>query len=352
MAIENHNPQPGTIFVRHVPVRRILLTRSHPFTPGSFANLARNLTQQNYWLQPQLWNRRSIKPAVRWELLIAEAPGTPTTVPNVIGDTTANGVVAITALGFLVTVIYQISPANPPNTIINQTPAGGAHVPITTPVTLTSVAYLTAPNVIGLTQSQASTALVLAGFAPTFTSSYTSTPLGLVDAQSISAGNIVNQLTSPYPITVDISLGPSPFVLLQIAVQAVIEAQLNVQIQYQPSATVPAGYIISQSPAGGTVVPIQGTVVTLVCANGPPSPYATVMMPSVVGLFANTAVEALAALGISVDKYQWVISNAAEGTVTTQSVGAGTQVLPGTIVVLTLSQGTASITATTVVPTV
>jgi beta-lactam-binding protein with PASTA domain len=175
-------------------------------------------------------------------------------------------------------------------------------------------------------------------------------PAGLVISQSIVAGTPVAFGTL---ITITVSNGPGALpVQIDTAVAAIVAAGLNVVITYQSDPTVPAGYVISQNPPQGTVVPIQGTVVTLVCSTGPGYPMGAVPMPGVIGLTAQQAVTALMSIGISMGKYLFAISSSPGGTVIAQSVPQNQFVIQGTIVQLTLSLGPTSIPGTVVVPNI
>ena len=62
---------------------------------------------------------------------------------------------------------------------------------------------------------------------------------------------------------------------------------------FRSSRTVPAGRVISQSPAAGRILE-AGASVTIAVSTGPP---AVVAVPSVLGLSARDAVQALADAG-------------------------------------------------------
>ena len=104
----------------------------------------------------------------------------------------------------------------------------------------------------------------------------------------------------------------------------------------QYSATVPAGRVISQTPAAGTTVN-EGAMVSLVISLGAP---AQVAVPNVVGQPQAAAAIAITAIGLSVG----VISTAKHptvpaGQVISQQPAAGTLVLQGSAVNLLVSLG-------------
>ncbi len=140
------------------------------------------------------------------------------------------------------------------------------------------------------------------------------------------------------------------------AVQAITQAGLVPVINYATSNTVAAGSIIpgSQSPAAGTVVTpgTQQAQVSFTVSTGPAQSLGNVTVPNVVGLFAQNAYDALQAVNLSVDKLTFAVSSSADGTVTAQSVTAGSSVAAGTIVKLTVSTGPAKAANTVSVPAV
>ena len=124
---------------------------------------------------------------------------------------------------------------------------------------------------------------------------------------------------------------------------AILNAGLVPVVLYAPSMSTPAGQVIpgSQSPAAGTqVLPgSQQALVSFTVSQGAPTPLGNVTAPNCMGMPSQVAYQALAAVGLSVDRPQWAVNVAQEGTVIAQSVTAGASVPAGTIVVLTFSMG-------------
>ena len=130
------------------------------------------------------------------------------------------------------------------------------------------------PNVVGLTQASAQSAITAAGLTVgVITQAYSATvPAGSVISQNPAAG------TSGLPsaaVSLVISKGAQPATVPNVvgktqtaAQNAITAAGLTVGIVTQVySATVPAGSVISQNPAAGTSV-LSGTVVSLVVSKG------------------------------------------------------------------------------------
>lgn len=141
------------------------------------------------------------------------------------------------------------------------------------------------------------------------------------------------------------------------AIAAISNAGLVPIVNYASSNTVPAGQIIpgSQSPAAGTSVTpgTQAAQISFTVSTGPPNALGNVTVPNVVGMFAQVAYDALAAVNLSVDKVTWLIaSSPPEGCVISQTPTAGSVVPAGTIVKLTISMGSTRPANTVTVPTV
>ena len=120
-------------------------------------------------------------------LVVSSGPP-PTTVPNVVGSTQAAATAAINAAALVVgTVTQQSSSTVAAGNVISQTPAGGTQVSSGSAVNLviSSGPAPTVPNVVGLTQAAATTAIANAGLT-----------LGTVSQQSsatVAAGTVISQ---------------------------------------------------------------------------------------------------------------------------------------------------------------
>lgn len=102
-----------------------------------------------------------------------------------------------------------------------------------------------------------------------------------------------------------------------------------------PSATVPAGSVISQEPSAGTGVP-SGSAVNLVVSSGPQG----VSVPNVVGQTQSAAQSAITSVGLTVGTVTTAPSTTVPaGNVISQTPAAGTTALLGTAVNLVVSVG-------------
>jgi PASTA domain-containing protein len=147
-------------------------------------------------------------------------------------------------------------------------PAGLSWVVTGTPVD-------TVPNVVGLTQSAASSAITGAGLTvgTVSTASSSTVPSGSVISQSPTAGAIA---TAGSAVNLSVSTGPPPVTvpnvvgLTQAAASSAIKAAGLVvgTVSSASSSTVPSGSVISQSPSAGASA-TAGSAVTLTVSSGP-----------------------------------------------------------------------------------
>lgn len=154
----------------------------------------------------------------------------------------------------------------------------------------------------GLTLDQAKDALGSAGMSlGKVTEQYDDTvPSGMVISQSPAQDTAVRHGT---PVALVISKGPQPLPVpdvrgmnQQAAVKAISDAGLTAKIAAEPvnDKKVPAGAVVSQTPANGTLT--RGEAVTLTLSKGPKQ----VHVPSFIGKQADAARKALETLGFDV----------------------------------------------------
>ena len=205
--------------------------------------------------------------------------GPPVNVPDVVGLTQTAATTAITNAELVVgTVTQQSSATVPAGEVISQNPAAGTNVTVGSAVNLvvsTGPAPVSVPNVVGMTQSAATTAITNAELVVgTVTQQSSATvPEGKVISQSPTAGtdvangSAVNLVVSTGPATVSV---PDVVGLMQApATTAIANAELVVgTVTQQSSTTVPVGEVISQNPSAGTSVTV-GSTVNLVVSSGP-----------------------------------------------------------------------------------
>lgn len=169
----------------------------------------------------------------------------------------------------------------------------------------------------------------------------------------------------PEPIATPLGVIPTAVVTIGVFPPAVINSGVTIwdatfkcvnagliigQDQWITNPTVPYGYVISQSPASGTVVPLW-TVVNFVVSFGPGATVQTLSVPNVVGLEAYQAEQQCTALGMDINPRAYAYSaTVARDYVIAQSVAAGLVVNTSTPISMTVSIGTAPTSPTVTVP--
>jgi beta-lactam-binding protein with PASTA domain len=219
-------------------------------------------------------------------------------------------------------------------------------------VTVDNANATTVPNVVGLTQAAAQTAITGASLVVgTVTTSNSATvAAGLVISQTPAGGS---GSTRGSAVALSVSLGPAlvtvPTVtgLTQAAAQSAITgATLTVgAVTTANSGTVAAGLVISQSPSGGSSA-APNSAVGFVVSLGP----ALVTVPTVTGLTQAAAQSAITGATLVVGTVTTANSSTvASGLVISQSPTAGSSALPGSSVAFVVSTGPVVVTG---VPTV
>lgn len=121
------------------------------------------------------------------------------------------------------------------------------------------------------------------------------------------------------------------------ATSAITGAGLVAGRSEAPSDDVPAGSVVSQDPAAGTMVG-DGSTVNIVVSTGPPPPV-VVPVPDVVGQAVADATITLEGEGFVVETTEEQSETVEAGLVISMNPAAGTEVAEGTTVALTVSSG-------------
>ncbi len=211
-------------------------------------------------------------------LVVSLGPA-PVSVPSVANLTQAAATSAITSAGLVVGTVTTASSATvAAGSVISQSPAAGTSVASGSAVNLvvsTGPAPVSVPNVVNLTQAAATSAITGAGLVvgTVTTASSATVAAGSVINQSpapgtsVASGSAVNLIVSTGPLLVSV---PNVVGLTQAAATtAITNATLVVgSVTTTPSATVPAGSVVTQNPAAGASV-ASGSAVNLVVSTGP-----------------------------------------------------------------------------------
>jgi len=204
------------------------------------------------------------------------------TVPDVVGQPQASAEATIIAAGLTVGAITQVySAVLPAGYVISQNPAGGTLALSGSSVALTisqGPAPVLVPDVVGMTQSDAETAILTANLVVGMvtTANSPTVPAGNVISQNPTGGTSVAEGSS---VSLVISLGPVMVTVPNVAGltqaaagSAITTAGLTIgPVSTANSDTIPAGSVISQNPTAGNSVP-QGTAVNLTISLGPQGP--------------------------------------------------------------------------------
>jgi len=198
-------------------------------------------------------------------------------------------------------------------------------------------ATVTVPSVAGQSEAAASAALRRAGLVPVPALTASSSPSGVVIGETPSAGSAVGKGTH---VTISVSTGPGSSALPDVADLTAPQATAKLKgagfkpaTETQPSATVPAGRVISTEPAAETEVRAGGSVKVLV-SSGP----APASVPDVVGQSRTAAEATLTNAKLSVGAVTQQTSEQSPGTVLEQSPAAGSSLADGEKVNLTVAR--------------
>ena len=268
------------------------------------------------------------------------------TVPNVVGQAQAtaeaNIVAAILTVGNVTTAYSNTIAAG---NVISSNPGAGASVVHDSSVDLVvslGVQPVTVPDVVGTDQTAAEAAIGAAGLAVgNVTTAYSDTvALDDVISQNPAAGTM--QLPGT-PVDLVVSLGVQMVTVPDVVGQAQAAAEANLvaailtvgNVTTAYSNTVPAGDVISQSIAGGSVV-VHDTAVDLVVSLG----VEMVSVPNVVGAAQASAEASITSANLTVGTVSTEHSNTvAAGLVISQNPTGGSSVQVGTSVALVVSLG-------------
>ncbi|HPU97929.1 MAG TPA: PASTA domain-containing protein, partial [Candidatus Hydrogenedentes bacterium] len=281
-----------------------------------------------------------VQPGTAVDLVVST--GQPT-VPDVTGLAEPDALSAILAVpGLGVSVTLQCSDTVAAGLVAGQSVSGGTVAACGTVVILTvstGVCPVAVPDVTGLTLEAAGLALEQASLLyTTLEDCSDTTPAGSVAAQAPEPGSLVPPAST---VALVVSTGPCPVTVPNVlgleedaALAALREASLLYEVLQDCSDTVPAGQVAAQDPAGGAVVP-PGTTVTVTVSVG-----MCVTVPDVTGLpVLNAALqldEAGLTLGTRTDDCDGSVP---QGQVRAQDPAAGSRVLAGTAVNISVSTG-------------
>jgi beta-lactam-binding protein with PASTA domain/predicted Ser/Thr protein kinase len=272
-------------------------------------------------------------------------------VPKVTGDQVNVARTIIQGARFQVSVI-NVPDRKPSGIVIGEAPGAGSKADRGSTVTLTvsrGPGNVSVPSVQGLSVAGAKRVLRRAGLKAGNVVPQSSTRFKAGQVTNTNPG-VARSVPPGTSVTLFVSSGqpqkqvPNVAGETQTAAAAdLTRAGFNVNQKTQPSTSVAAGNVISQSPGGGTTA-AQGSTVTITVASAP----ATVTVPSVTGDPEAGAVNALTAAGFKVVRNTQTVKNPAEnGTVIRQSPGGNSTAKKGSTVTITIGEATTTTTTTT-----
>jgi beta-lactam-binding protein with PASTA domain/tRNA A-37 threonylcarbamoyl transferase component Bud32 len=200
------------------------------------------------------------------KVVTLQVVGNIVTLPNVVGQTFDQAQLALQNLKLTVQRSDMATPSSPAGTVLAMSPVAGTKAARGTAVTLTvaKAPQVAVPDVRGQDQTQASTVLQTAGFQVTVVPQANNTvPSGKVINTIPPPGTMANKGDS---IQMVVSTGPSTITVPNVvgqnrqdAIAALVAAGLNVQASCGTNSPV-----VSQNPAGGSMVP-PGSTVAIAC---------------------------------------------------------------------------------------
>jgi beta-lactam-binding protein with PASTA domain len=276
---------------------------------------------------------------------VVVAVKTAVTVPDVRGMAVDEAAAALGAVGLEVNSTEVANDAAP-GTVVDQSPAPGTSAAPGSLVTVTvsaGAAVSLVPNVVGMTQDDASAALVAAGYQVESNTAYDEqVAKGMVLSQSPEAGTAADPETV---VTITVSNGKNPEVKVPNVVgkTETDAAKVLQDAGFEPlpgpsfSDTVAVGTVISQDPQADASAP-AGSAVSISISQGPKPP-ATAVVPNVVGKTETEATNILKSAGYAVVSARTYSDTVAVDVVGGQAPLAGNVTLPGITVGIIVSDG-------------
>ena len=208
------------------------------------------------------------------------------------------------------------------------------------------------PSLVGKTEDEAMDILSKAHLdMETVRKSDETVPLGTVIEQSPGSGMSVK---IPSKVSITVSSGKKEVQIPSVEKKDYREAQVAIEelglvtkISYEPSETIPIGFVTKLNPSSGTMAK-QGTTVEIFVSNGPSSN--SFPMPNLIGMTEQKAKKVLQDNKLEYGQSTYVNNSATYGNVVGQSITSNTAVTEGTKVDLKLSTGKSSQTISIALP--
>jgi beta-lactam-binding protein with PASTA domain len=287
--------------------------------------------------------------AVALAAVLLLGPGAKRRVPGVVGQMEGPALTALENAGFT-PVPTQVTTTSPLGVVISQVPNPGASAKKGSIVRIAvsgGPGNAVVPKLVGRGEATAKRQLVKLGFNPLeSTTPSTTVPAGRVITVSPQPGTTLPRGSN---VSLEISSGPQLAPVPNVVGRSLTDATTLLQTAgFRVSATEtqsdkPPGTVLAEAPAGSSQAPLESTVV-LTVAKAPD----LIAVPSVVGMSAQAAAQALTAAGLkSSTTDQAVTDQTQDGQVVAQMPTASTKVKAGTSVALVVGRFTPPTTTTT-----
>jgi len=283
------------------------------------------------------------------DLAVNAATGEDVIVPSVTGLTEAAAVSSATSAELTPLVTEQYSDMAVEGAVATQSPSPGSTVARGDTLVIVvskgeAPAKAKVPNVVGKSQADAESAIEKAGFSVAVTKVYYDTVAkGKVIAQQPEADSSVNK-GSEVQIVVSLGKGTGSATVPSVkgksesdASNAISDAGLKTKVVRDYSDSVAKGKVIDQFPASGSKAAAGSEVLISVSLGKEPA--GTVAVPDVMGMSEADAVAAVEGAGLVIQVEQLPSDSVAAGSVGYQFPAAGTQVAPGSEVLVAVSTG-------------
>ena len=265
--------------------------------------------------------------------------GSKISIPSIVGLSETEARNSLNPIGIKLLVISKsYSEDVPSGRVITSNPGGGGHLSkggVVQVVISKGPERINVPTLAGMTPDAAATALTSAGLkVGSTTQSYSSTITNgmVIDGDPIAGtavkrNSLVNILVSKGVQTLQLNsyVGQSG----DQASNELTSAGFKVKSTFGYSESIPAGNVISQTPAGGAPIPVGSTVAIIVSQGS-----GTVFIPNLYSLTQLAATTALENLQLKVKVRK--IGSKKIKHVTNISPTVGTKVKRGTTVTITL----------------
>ncbi len=270
-------------------------------------------------------------------------------MPNVVGMSETDAKAALLAKGISVTLNYKYSTASDLGKVLEQSIAADTQVYAGSAMMITvstGEELFAVPNVAGMSEADAKSAITKTGFTVKVNNEYSETvPKGNVIYQAPDAGSQQSLSTA---VLIVVSKGKKPIEVPDVTKmeQSLAESTLasygfKCDINSAYSETIAAGAVISQDPKSGATA-YSGDVITLVISKG----REPITIPDVEGMSQSDATSTLKSAGFAVSVQQEYHNTVSEGAVFDQNPSSGTTAYKNSIVTIYISKGKAPVSPT------